>query len=131
MTFKHYALIAIVVTAMLVLAEMAQAHDWYSSTRDPVTTSGCCGGNDCAPVPLDADWVQPVKDGFHVVMTLEQSKKINPYSVAPIDAFVPWSRVQSPPAGISGPPALYHVCISAVQRSVRGGIYCLFAVPSL
>lgn len=107
------------------------AHDWYTGTRDPVTQSGCCGGHDCAAVPLDADWIRPVAEGLRVVMTLEQSKQVNPYSQSPVDTVVPWSRVQSPPADASGPPAIYHVCIAAYQRIQNGGVYCLFAVPSL
>jgi len=34
------------------------AHDWYSSTADPVYQSRCCGGHDCAPVkPKARSWI--------------------------------------------------------------------------
>jgi len=135
--WRRTFIVSLLIIGLLLAAKWlvpeARAHDWYTLQKDPQTLSGCCGGSDCAPVPLDANWVQPVADGFHVVMTLEESRKVNPNSIAAVDAFVPWSRVQSPPAHAEGPPALYHVCISSSERraQLRGGIYCLFAVPSL
>lgn len=124
-------IICLALAALLMWMAQAHAHDWYTSTRDPESRASCCGGHDCAAVPLDADWIQPVADGFHVVMTLEQSRQINPYSQAPVDTVVPWSRVQVPPPGAETVPALYHLCIAPSQRLIRGGVYCLFAVPGL
>lgn len=128
----YYLLIALVVIAMLVIAEMAQAHDWYKDLRSPKGSS-CCSGNDCAPVPIDADWVQPTKDGYRVTLSKEQAQTINPDAQYPFNAVVPWSQVMAPPpkamAEMNGkPPALYHLCIAAYSPNT---VYCLFAVPGL
>lgn len=121
----------IVATLILWFAIPAKAHDWYAQRTDPQTNSRCCGGNDCAPVPLDADWIRPAKGGFHVVMTLEETRLVNPNSQAPVDEIVLWNRMQSPGLDANGIPALYHVCISAYPMGTLSRIFCLFAVPSL
>jgi hypothetical protein len=62
--------------------------------------------------------------GYRIRLTLEETRKINPYSVAPIDAPVTWDRIQPSEDGN------YHACLMTRHRdNVRGGIYCLFAPP--
>jgi hypothetical protein len=113
------------IIAMAFCASYVQAHEWYSNRSDPASKMGCCGGSDCAPVPIDADWVQPVSNGLHVVLTLEQAKTFNIRTGAVIDEVVPWSRVMALSAGYNGPPAFYHICI------VGDELRCVFAVPTL
>lgn len=114
--------------ALLMWAAQAQAHEWYSNLRNPKGSS-CCSGNDCAPVPLDADWVQPTRDGYRVTLTLDQAKTINPDAQYSVNAVVPWSQVMAPPPEASHSElALYHLCIAAYSPNT---IYCLFAVPGL
>src|SRR5690348_1421085 len=74
-------------------ARNALSHDWYGSTNDPVFQSNCCGGHDCAPV--DPGWISETKEGFHLAMTLEQARTVNPATQFPVDAIIPWNRVQS------------------------------------
>lgn len=115
------AALAILVFGMVMKAE---AHEWYSGKRDPVTTIGCCGGSDCAPVPLDVDWVRPVAEGYRVTLTVEQAHNFNAHVTMPIDEIIPWARVQIvDPKKYEGPQAIYHICINGNQ------IRCLFATP--
>ena len=101
------------------MAKQAHAHDWYTDT-------GCCGGNDCNAVPLDAEWVQPTKDGYRVTLTPAQARQINPQASFAVDEVVPWhsNKIKTLPANVRS-PALYHICIPASYS----GIYCLFTVP--
>ena len=113
----------IVIVAMLLIAEMARAHAWYTRTN-------CCNGNDCAPVPLDAGWVVMEEHGYQITLSLEQAKLVNPDATIPIDVFIPWRdyRIKSPPvlkAGETYGAAIYHLCIPAYSN----GVYCLFVVP--
>lgn len=124
------AIFALIVVALFLwLAAPAHAHDWYKDHHDPITGFTCCGGDeDCAPVPLDADWVRPVEGGFQVTMTAEQAHAINKNMTMPVNAFIPWARVMSPPADAGGyghVPALYHVCVWG------NGLKCMFVVPGL
>lgn len=93
---------------------------------DPVTNLGCCGGNDCAPVPLDAEFVQPTVEGYRVTLTLEQARLFNKGAMLPIDEIVPWNRVMVIGTDIvpyTGKPAFYHICIYFSK------LRCLFASP--
>jgi hypothetical protein len=109
----------IIVCLVVILAGSASSHEFYSSTRDPVSNSNCCGGNDCASIP--PGWVTQDRDGFHIVLTLEQSKKVNPKSQLPIDAFVPWSRIQR------SPDFDVHLCIYQSDREPPNrGVICFW-----
>lgn len=104
----------------------AHAHDWYSSAKDPIYSSSCCGGHDCAPI--NAEWVREVPEGYRVTMTTEQAQTINPSAAAPVDAVVPWSRVQSPPKA----DHLFYACIYDRDRTLpRRGVICFFATPMM
>lgn len=104
----------------------AQAHDWYSTTEDPVFQSDCCGGHDCAPV--DPAFVTERADGYQITLSVEEAQKINPTTRLPIDAFVPWERVQSPPDA----KHMFYICIFDSDRSApRNGVICFFSTPSM
>ena len=109
----------------------AQAHDWYSQKVDPVHKKGCCGGSDCAVLPIDIPGVLSVeKDGYRVRLTLEQAQKINPYRIQAFDHLIPWDRVQ-PSEDLN-----YHICILAKDydvgwRDPRDGTYCFFEPPGV
>lgn len=120
------ALFIVAVAAVVWFTPSVFAHESYTGRNDPVTTLGCCGGSDCAPVPLTADWVQPVKEGYRVTLTVEQAQHFNKYASRPIDVVVPYSRVMVIGTVLkpyTGPPALYHICI------VTNQLRCLFATP--
>lgn len=106
------------------LVAPANAHEGYLGMRDPVTNNGCCGGEDCAPVPLDVGWVTPVQDGFQVDLTAEQAQLFNKNSKLPIHAMVPFARVLTSLSKATGSPSLYHICI------VNDQLRCLFVVSS-
>lgn len=109
---------------LVIWCGLAHAHEGYAGMRDPVTGNGCCGGNDCAPVPLDVDWVHPVQDGFLVDLTVEQAKLFNKDSTIPIHVMVPFARVLTSLNEATGSPALYHICIW------NDTLKCLFVVSS-
>lgn len=103
----------------------AHAHDWYSGKRDPVTYGLCCGGNDCGMWTIRKGNLFGSAKGYHVIMTLEETQKINRYSSKPIDAVVPWERVQESPDGN------WHICLKTEDRNAPSeGVYCLFAPPN-
>lgn len=125
---KLWPLLWLIGTACLYLAHVAtaKAHDWYSSTSDPVWQSSCCGGHDCAPV--DAEWVTEAPGGYQLKMTIEQARTVNPSASEPVDAFVPWSRVQSPPTADHP----FYACIYERDRAApRRGVICFFATPTM
>lgn len=114
------------VLAVLFSVHGALAHEWYSEKKDPVFKHSCCGGTDCAQLIVNKTAVSAEPEGIRIRLTLEETRKINPYSVAPIDAVVTWDRVQPSEDGN------WHICIMSVSRdNVRGGIYCLFQPPSI
>ncbi len=104
----------------------AQAHSWYSEKRDPLyPAQSCCGGMDCAQLVIEPGVLEAEADGYRVRLTLEQTRRINRYSTAPIDALVVWERVQPSEDGN------YHICIMSNHRAnARQGVYCLFAPPN-
>jgi hypothetical protein len=119
-------LIAAFVAAWVFAGPPAKAHDWYSSTSDPVYQSSCCGGHDCAPI--DSAWVSQEPGGYRLRMTIEQSRTVNPSSQAPVNALVPWSRVQSPPHADHE----FYACIYDRDRArPREGVICFFATPTM
>jgi hypothetical protein len=104
----------------------ASAHSWYSNKKDPIFKQSCCGGSDCGMLVINSRVLTAEADGYHIRLTLEETRKINPYSVAPIDAVVSWDRIQLSEDGN------YHICLMTGHRdNVRGGIYCLFAPPNI
>jgi hypothetical protein len=108
--------------AFLAHARRATAHEWFTKRNDPAYNTGCCGGSDCRPIPID--WVREKQGGYQVTMTLEQARTVNPSAMAPVDAFVPYARVQ-PSEDKEG---RFAVCIFANDRSApRGGVICFFA----
>lgn len=119
--------ILLLTTAFCVMGSgIATAHDWYSSTSDPVFQSNCCGGHDCAPV--DSSWVSETRDGYRLTMTVDQARTVNPMASVPVDAVVPWSRIQSPPQA----EHQFYACIYDRDRSApRFGVICFFATPTM
>lgn len=119
------ALVAVFLCAAclaLLTSRGAYAHDWYSRTN-------CCNGSDCAPVPLDAEWVTMEANGYRVFLTVEQAKLVNPEATYPINELIPWhsNKIRVPPvlkAGETYGKTIYHLCISTT-----GTVYCLFPVP--
>ena len=110
----------------MMLNAKARAHDWYSSTSDPVYQSSCCGGHDCAPV--DPAWVSQVPEGYRLTMTMEQARTVNPSAEAAVDAVIPWNRVQSPPKAEHE----YYACVYDRDRAApRAGVICFFATPTM
>lgn len=107
-----------------VWASLAQAHDWYSSRRDPVYNwTTCCGGHDCAPIPPHA--IRDSPDGnLRVVLTLEEAKRINPCRDEPFDEIIPFERIQD---SEDGQP---HICLMCRNSDARQGFYCAFLSPN-
>jgi hypothetical protein len=125
---KLWALFALLPAAWIFLAgsHAVLAHDWYSSTADPVYQSSCCGGHDCAPV--DSAWVSEVAEGYRLTMTVDQARTVNPAAQSPVDAVVPWSRIQSPPSATH----TFYACIYDQDRAApRYGVICFFATPTM
>jgi len=118
------ALVAAFVFLVPVLS--ALAHSWYSERRDPLyPAQSCCGGMDCAQLVIEPGVLEAEADGYRVRLTLEQTRRINRFSTAPIDALVVWERVQPSEDGN------YHICIMSNHRAnARQGVYCLFAPPN-
>lgn len=115
----------IIAWVCLLIADRAMAHDWYSSTSDPVTKSSCCGGSDCAPI--DTAWVSPAADGVRLRMSISEARTVNPNATAPIDAVIPWSRIQIPPKAEHE----FYACIRPTSRvAPEYGVICFFAKPS-
>lgn len=44
--------VKILIPALAVVSTGAIAHEWYTGKTDPVTGFGCCGGSECAPIPV-------------------------------------------------------------------------------
>lgn len=116
----------IIAWVCLLIADRAMAHDWYSSTSDPVTTANCCGGDDCAPV--DPAWVTSVPEGYRLRMSVAEARTVNPNASAPIDAVIPWSRVQAPPNADHE----FYACIRpSVRVPPEDGVICFFSTPTM
>lgn len=100
-------------------AAPAHAHEWYSRRSDPVYNNGCCGGPDCDV--FDGSLIEAEADGYHIRLTVAQAKKVNEYTQLPIDALVPWPRIQDSEDGN------WHLCIFSVDRTApRNGVICFF-----
>lgn len=119
---KAWLIAAATLTAVF-LAGDTKAHGPYVGKTDPAFNNNCCGGHDCAMIP--SEWVREIQDGFHLLMTVDQAKTVNPSAVMPVAALVPYARVQPSWDGN------YHGCIFPKDRSQpRGGVIC-FWVPML
>jgi hypothetical protein len=113
--------LALIATAILLLSAIAAlAHGDYIGKTDPAYNNNCCGGSDCATAPTAT--VSEGEGGFHVVMTLDEARTVNPLAMLPIAAVVPWGRVQPSWDGD------FHICIFPKDRSApRGGVICFWA----
>ena len=115
----------LVIPLLLASATFAEAHGWYSQKHDPVFGTSCCGGEDCARLQIDPGVLTAEPDGYRIRLTVEQARLINRYTMEPIDALVPWDRVQPSEDGN------YHLCIMPrIRDALRGGIYCFFVPPN-
>lgn len=115
----------LLVLAIWGIPTAALAHSWYSTKIDPVYRNSCCGGTDCNRLTITPSNIRAEADGYRIVLSLDETRKINPYSVAPIDALVKWERVQPSEDGN------WHICVmTSFRADERGGIYCLFQPPS-
>jgi hypothetical protein len=114
------------IIAILLMTSPALAHEWYQDKRDPwYPKQSCCGGMDCAKLTIEPGVMEAVPEGYRIRLTLEQSRRINQYSAYPIDALIPWERVQPSEDGN------YHICIMSQHRNNdRQGVYCFFAPPN-
>jgi len=115
-----------VLPVLIALSTPAMGHEWYTEKRDPwFPKQSCCGNTDCAQLLIEPGVLAMDADGYIIRLTLEQTRRINPYSQAPIDAHIPWDRVQPSEDGN------YHICIMSVHReNSRHGVYCFFAPPN-
>lgn len=113
----------IIFTLLFWFVAPAEAHSWYSRT-------GCCNGNDCAPVPVKSTWISIVAEGYLVRLSLEEAKLVNPTSQTGVNVVVPWGdkRIKPPVALLPGEHyhlGLYDLCISNA-----GHVRCLFITPN-
>lgn len=114
----------------------AFAHDWYVGKNDPVTGGSCCTTaansqyGDCAVLQIVPGVITGEVNGYRIVLTEEQARKINPLREGAVNILVPWNRVQ---------PSLdgnFHLCIPASapkpseHSGPRGDFYCFWAPPS-
>ena len=128
---KRWLLISLVIAGlallMMLLANEVLAHDWYKKMRDPEFSQSNCCENDCGEV--DPQSVTEIQQGYRLRLTSEQVKKLDKTATLPVDAIIPWRRVQSVPRGKKG---LFHACIIGNDRSLpRGGVRCFFATPTM
>ena len=64
-------------------------------------------------------------DGYVINMTLEQTRRINPNSIAPVNAVIPWKRVKElTPEMANG----FHICLFNHNRTApQYGVICFWA----
>ena len=104
------------------IATPALAHSWYSQKRDPIfSTTTCCGGLDCAPLPAHAMSYTPEGD-LRVTLTLEEAQRINPARRSGFDRIISFDRIQ---VSDDGQP---HICLQPYEapEDPREGYYCIF-----
>ncbi len=96
----------------LSFAEPVAAHGWYSTTTDPETGVGCCGGTDC----------KEISDN-------DVREKVGGYLYLPSGEFIPASRVQQ------SKDWRFHRCvylndfIQYGRKHKAGETRCFFAPP--
>lgn len=118
--------LALAAAALIATAVPAHAHGWYVQRSDPVFGNGCCGGNDCDEFKFNGALIEAQADGYRIRLTVKQSQEVNILSSQPVDALVPWSRVQESEDG------KWHLCIFNTDRDPpRNGVICFFAPPSM
>ena len=117
--------VAAALGAAFLLAAPASAHEWFTGYRDPIFKWECCGGHDCGVIPLPQKSVTAVRNGYHVRLTTEQARDLNPGTDLPIDGVVTWDRV------IESPTGEYATCPFRVRRDEEtAGLRCLFVPPN-
>lgn len=105
-------------------AAPAHSHEWYSQRSDPSFNNGCCGGSDCKE--FDGSLIEAEEGGYRIRLTVAQAQEVNANTQLPVDALVPWRRIQDSQDGN------FHLCIFLSDRSwPREGVICLFAPPSM
>lgn len=119
-----FMLAALMLAAMVMLASApAHAHEWYARRSDPVFNNGCCL-NDCNE--FSGSLIEAEADGYRIRLTVKQAREVNKLASAPVDALVPWNRIQDSEDGN------FHLCIFNVDRDPpRNGVICFFAPPSM
>lgn len=111
--------------AAFLLPGQARAHDWYTGYRDPVFDWECCGGADCNVIPIDGKNVVAERDGYHVRLSIEEAKRLNPATNLPVDGVVTWDRV------IESPTGQFAACPFMIRRDAEtAGLRCLFVPPN-
>lgn len=100
---------AIFAAALMVSASwQAQAHEWYSNQRNPVTGASCCGKADCVPIPQGD--VTYHKNGITFRYPLDG----NHYTI-PLDQVLPSQDHQN------------HACVWGKNQIGEGPRLCFFA----
>jgi hypothetical protein len=109
------------IVLFLVLASPAMAHSWYSKKQDPIWRNACCGGSDCSEI--DGQNISGDVDGYRIILSLEEARKINKNAQKAIDTVVEWARVQP------SEDSKYHICVMSDFSDFdrRHGVYCFFA----
>lgn len=114
------------IAALLALAAPVNAHEWFSTKRDPVMGWACCGGSDCAAFKPNGHNIKAERDGFRIRLSLAEARAINPMADAPVDGIVTYDRVQ--PSETDE----WAICIMESNRGTRSaGVFCLFAPPDM
>jgi hypothetical protein len=112
------------VALSLALAGQVSAHDWFTDKNNLEGLGRCCGGNDCAEVPMEmieSGAVQPTATGFAVDLSVAQAQHFNKQQSKPVHQDIPSSMVQ--PSESHDPNGSgYALCIYPVDV-----IRCFFA----
>lgn len=117
--------IAAAFMAAFLLPDAAGAHEWFSGYRDPVFDWACCDGDDCDVIPLPEKSVRVERDGYHVSLTADEARRLNPGTDLPVDGVVTWDRV------ILSPTGQYAACPFRLRRDKEtAGLRCLFVPPN-
>ena len=112
--------------SLLTLSGAAEAHDAYVGTRDPVTNGICCttseheGYGDCDMLVIEPGVLTGAVGGYRLRLTVQQAQRINPLRTAPVDTFIPDSRIQPSMDGN------FHLCLPAFTAPNRGDFFCFF-----
>lgn len=120
----HFPVLAALGAAFLWPAP-ASAHEWFSGYTDPVFKWKCCDGQDCGVIPLPRKSVTMTRDGYHVRLSIDEARSLNPSTRLPVDGLVPWARV------IESPTGEYGACPMIYRRDEEtAGLWCLFVPPN-
>ena len=116
----------LLVAVLCLLASPASAHLWYGERRDPIfSTTTCCGGRDCAPLPAHAISITP-EGNLRITLTVEEARRINPVRRYGFDKVINFDRIQ---LSEDGQP---HICLQPHDaiEDPREGYYCIFLPPT-